>query len=295
MSASPNHIREIDRVVLFGVGLLGGSIGLALRQSGWAGRLIGLGRRQSTLDAALQAGCIDEGTADAHAALAGGGLVIVCTPVSAVSQALSLIAQHAPPGTVVTDVASTKRQVCDAAADLLPQPNLFVPAHPMAGGEMHGPEHARAGLFVGRPCILTPAPTTDPSAIALVESLWTTLGLRLVHMDADEADRQAARISHLPHAVAMMLVELADRMGGLDVASTGFRDTTRVASGDPQIWRDIFSSNRQGTVESIDAFIAAMQSMRDLLDTGDDDGLKRLLTHCKTVRDQWVQQRFVEP
>ena len=160
----------------------------------------------------------------------------------------------------------------------------------MAGGEQHGPENAADDLFAGKPCVITPESDTHPQAIELVESLWSTLGMRLVHMPPDEHDHQVARISHLPHALAVLLVELAAKEGGLDLASTGFRDATRVASGDPKVWLDIFMTNRQAMIESIDQFADHLGRFRAMLAGVSEQPILEMLCRGKARRDWWGQQ-----
>jgi prephenate dehydrogenase len=160
----------------------------------------------------------------------------------------------------------------------------------MAGSERKGPENAKADLFRGRPCIITPQAHTAADAVEVVEGLWTQLGMRTIRMTPDEHDAAVARISHLPHAVAGMLVMVAERFGGLEVASSGFRDTTRVASGDPAIWLDIFSSNRQAVMAAIDALGEELAGFREALAQGNDVRLLQLLNAAKQSRDAWLRR-----
>jgi prephenate dehydrogenase len=160
----------------------------------------------------------------------------------------------------------------------------------MAGSERKGPENAKADLFRGRPCIITPQQHTAPDAVDVVEGLWAQLGMRTIRMTPEEHDAAVARISHLPHAVAGMLVMVAERLGGLEVASTGFRDTTRVASGDSQIWLDIFSSNREAVMAAIDAFNDELAGFRAALEQGNDVRLLQLLNAAKQSRDAWLRR-----
>lgn len=284
---------DVEQITIVGTGLLGGSIGLGLRAAGYRGRLIGVGRRAQTLDAAIRRGCIDEGSLELEPPLAGGGLVILATPLGAFGDFLQRLAEAGRPLAAITDVGSTKAGVCDLARRILGSTlgPRFIGAHPMAGGEMHGPESARAGLFEHMPCILTPPRSADPQALALVETLWTTLGMRLVRMSAEDHDRTVARISHLPHALAVTLMRLVAREGGLNIASTGFRDTTRIASGDPQIWRDIFTTNRTAVVEALDQFVAELTEFRTALADDDEPSLSRALRDAKAQRDAWTGQR----
>ncbi len=280
---------QIKQMTIIGTGLLGASCGLGLRAAGFGGRLVGIGRRWEIVERARQLGCIDEAGTDIGAAVRNSQLVLLATPLSAFEAILEQLAKHDHPDLVVTDVGSTKQAVCADVRRLLPHPARFVGSHPMAGGEQHGPDAARADLFKGKPCILTPEPDADPDAVRTVESLWTMLQMRLIRMPACEHDQHVARISHLPHALASLLLELAVQHRSLRLASTGFRDTTRVASADPRVWLDIFATNRQAVIETIDAFTQQLAAFRRTLSQGNDQDLLALLDQTKQMRDQWIQ------
>lgn len=281
---------EIQQITIIGTGLLGASCGLGLRAAGYGGRIVGVGRRLETVERAQKLGCVDEAATDLGAAVQASQLVVLATPLGTFAQLLVTLARFDHKDLVITDVGSTKQQVCTDAHRLLPAPARFVGSHPMAGGEQHGPEAATADLFQRKPCVITAGPDTDPRALQTVETLWTTLGMRLVHMPPDQHDREVARISHLPHALASLILKIAVDHGTLDLASTGFRDTTRVASGDPQVWRDIFATNRQAVLETIDTFIKESSEFRRVLAEGDDYRLFEILRHAKLVRDDWIKQ-----
>lgn len=283
-------MQAFDPIAILGTGLLGGSIGLGLRAAGCAGRIVGFGRTQQTLAKARELGCIDEGFTDLAAAVRGCKLVVLATPVRAIPPLMEQLADVLPPDAVVTDVGSTKREICAAARQHLQHPERFVGAHPMAGSELHGPAHARADLFRGRLCILTPAGTNaQAEAVARVESLWQALGMTLTVKSPEEHDEMVAVISHLPHAVAVMLVELADRQKAMSVAATGFRDTTRIASGDPQVWLDIFTTNRDAILAAIDRFSEELGRFRSAVERCDEPAIRTLLEHAKAARDAWVE------
>lgn len=283
---------ELRQITILGTGLLGGSLGLALRHAGYTGRIVGVGRRQATVDRAAAMGCLDSGGTDVAHGLAGADLAVLAVPVGAFPVLLAQVAASGSPSLVVTDVGSTKAWVCRAALETLGPVRFrrFIGSHPMAGSEQQGPDAARADLFRCKPCILTPAPDADPEALAVVESLWTMVGMKLIRMGCEEHDQAVAAVSHVPHAMAALLVELAAVSGHLNVGSSGFRDTTRVASGDPSMWADIFITNRPAVVaglralrESIDAFAAAVRD-------GDREAIVALLSASKAVRDQWAGQ-----
>jgi prephenate dehydrogenase len=269
---------------------LGGSIGLGLRQAGFTGKIVGLGRRAESLALAKSLGCVDEIATDIATALRESQLVVLCSPVATFDGWFSRIAPECHPGMVITDVGSTKAEVCrQAAMHLGPCARRFVGSHPMAGGELGGAGHATADLFRGKPCILTPSGDADPAALAVVEALWMKLGMHLTKMTPHDHDWAVARISHLPHVVAAALMRLASGAGGLEIASSGFRDTTRVASGDPEIWRDIFATNRAAILEALDAYRRELGTFRDIIALGDGQKLMAALTDAQRARDAWLK------
>ena len=194
---------DVEQITIIGPGLLGGSVGLGLRQAGFTGRIVGVGHRAETVARAREKGCIDIASTDIASSVPNSQWVIVATPLGAFSEILGQLAKHDHDGLIITDVGSTKRWVCDQARQLLPQPNRFVGSHPMAGGERHGPEYARADLFRDKPCILIEEPDTDPDSLNAVEDLWRRLGMRLTRMSAQQHDETVALISHLPHLTAV--------------------------------------------------------------------------------------------
>jgi len=281
---------EVSPIAIVGTGLLGGSIGLGLRAVGYAGTIIGVGRRQSTLDKALSHGCVDEVSLDLADAVGRSRLVILATPLGRFAPLLEQIAASDHEQLVVTDVGSTKARVMADARRLLPQPRRFVGSHPMAGSERHGPEHAEADLFDHRPCIVVAEQDTDAPAIEMVSQLWSTLGMRVLRMTAEEHDRKVAAISHLPHALAVLLVELAEEAEALGVASSGFADTTRIAASDPDVWADIFIHNPGGVVEAIDGYMDRLHRFRDVVASGQRERIIDVLARAKHVRDGWASQ-----
>jgi prephenate dehydrogenase len=277
---------NLRRIVIVGTGLLGGSLGLSLKRAGFHGVIVGVGRSTATLDKARSACCIDEASTDLSAAASAPDtdLIVLAAPVATISQHLARLGSVVRPGTVITDVGSTKRHIVHTAESALAFPHRFVGSHPMAGSEAQGPEHASAHLFHHRPVIVTPTSRTDPSALALVENLWTLLGMRLVRMDAASHDRIVARVSHLPHLSAVLLTHLAQRESGTQIASTGFASATRVAAGDPHLWADIFLDNRDGLLASLDEWDQLAAQFRSALAAGDREALLQLLTEAQHLR-----------
>jgi prephenate dehydrogenase len=285
-------VENIANITVVGTGLIGGSIGLGLREAGFTGHIKGVARRQATLDTALARGCIDEGHTDLAAACAGADLIVLASPVSAILETLPKLAVLGGGQPLITDAGSTKRTIVETAERVLPEPGRFVGAHPMAGAEKTGPAVARANLFADMPVILTATDRTDPQAQQTVEQFWQMLGMRIVHMTASDADHAAARISHVPHAVAVLLFDMAQRLGGLDVSSTGFADVTRIASGDADLWADIFTENSDSIVDVLDELEQTIAAFRKGVASGDRAALREQLDRVKQKRDAWLAQHL---
>lgn len=288
---------DIRQIVIVGTGLLGGSVGLGVKATGFAGRIVGVGRRRETLDAAVGVGAIDEGATELGAALAAanaaGGkcIVVVAVPVSKFGEVFRDLAEHQRRGMYITDVGSTKLSVVADAKRYLKQPQFFVPAHPMAGSEQQGPEHAQGDLFRGRPCVLCPTADTDAAALAAVTELWEELGAVLHTMSADDHDHQVAAVSHLPHLAAVLLAHTADDIGPLGLASSGFRDTTRLACSNPPMRADIIMANREPIAEALDRFASRVNELRGMLRKGKDQELLDLLTDAQAIRREWEENQ----
>lgn len=290
MSQADSLNQRVGQITIVGTGLLGASLGLGLAAAGFTGKIIGLGRRLATVERARQRGCVHEATTEMGPAVADSQLVVLATPLGAFADLLGRLAEHDHDGLVMTDVGSVKQQVCADAARLLPEPGRFGGSHPMAGSELHGPANARHDLFAGCPCVITPQQHTGAEALALIEALWTTLGMNLLQMSPAEHDRKTACISHLPHVLATQLVRLAAGSDALDVASSGFRDTSRVASGDPYVWQQIFAANRGEMINALDAFARELAGLRELLDKHDDQQVLEQLQAGKDERDAWLSR-----
>ncbi len=285
-------IKKLDQIAIIGVGLLGGSIGLGLRAAGYRGRRIGIGRRKSSLDKALQYDAVDQTFTDAAEGVQGCKWVVLCTPVGTFGPVLKSIAPVLGPGTVVTDVGSTKAEVCRQAARILPDHVEFVGAHPMAGSEKTGVEFSRADLFEHSLCILTPTEKTPATATRQAQGFWEVLGSRTVTLTPRQHDECLARVSHLPHAVATALVHLSLKDEAIDLAGPGFADVTRVASGDPGLWTDIFLSNKTSMVRSVNRLIRQLEQLRDRLTEAEADEIHKWLAQGKEARDAWVDRRY---
>ena len=280
---------DLPHITIVGTGLLGASLGLALKARGYTGTVAGVARSVDTLDRARGVGAIDRGETElAKAVGEGPGLVVVAVPLSQFTSVFAELAPLQRPGLVITDVGSTKAGVCETADRLLIQPGAFVPAHPMAGSERSGPDHADADLFVGKPCVLTPTNHTEPDALKKVDAMWRSLGMNVLRMSPADHDDAVATVSHLPHALAALLMNVVEERGGLDIASTGLRSTSRLASGDPGMRADILTSNRDALISSLDMFQRHLDALRTALRDGRDGVVLDTLTDAKAVRDRWL-------
>lgn len=278
----------IRRLAIIGLGLMGGSLGLAARQRGLARWVVGSARRARTRRLAIERGAVDEAVASPVEAIAGADFVVVCLPILAIPGALAAGAPHLARGAVVTDVGSTKGELAERCAPILrPHHAAFVGSHPIAGSEETGMESARADLYTGALTVVTPTGRVD-GATRAVTAFWRAMGCRVVTMTAARHDRLIAATSHLPHMVAAALVEsvLGDvRSGAERLCGTGFRDCTRVAGGSPAMWHDILRTNRQAVGDALRNFEATIQRMIRQLDAGDFESLKTDLEHAQS---RWI-------
>jgi prephenate dehydrogenase len=286
---------RIDKLVVVGVGLIGGSFALALRAAGQVGCVVGVGRGQLNLDEAKNLGIIDRGhrlTGTWTRELGDADLVLLATPVAQLESLLRTMAPHLGAQTIVTDAGSTKHDVVRAAratlGSTLPR---FVPAHPIAGTERSGAAAAFATLYAGRNVVLTPLPETDPLAAATVASAWAACGAG-THVLAPEAhDRIFAAVSHLPHVLAFALVhEFAGRDDAEDLfrfAGGGFRDFTRIAASSPEMWRDIVLANRVALLAELASYRNELDRIAALLGAADGAGLEATFADARDVRRAW--------
>jgi len=266
----------LGRTAIVGVGLIGGSLGLALKRRGLAGEVVGSGWRESTLRRARERGAIDRWTLDAAEAADGADLVALCTPVRHVTEKAEEALAGMGPGSVLTDVASTKATLTRAIEGLLPDGVAFVPGHPMAGSEKQGIESARADLFEGESCILTPTDKTPSQALGTVRGVWEGVGARVELLDPEEHDRIMAQVSHLPHLVATMVVNaVADE--DLRHAARGMKDATRIAGSDAGLWVDILKDNREKLLAALEQFGDQLDAARSALECSDWERLAEFL------------------
>jgi prephenate dehydrogenase len=280
----------IERLAILGVGLLGGSLAKAVRVHGLAREIVGIGRDLARLAPALRDGALDRATTDVADGVAGADRVVLAAPVLTNESLLACVWRAAAPGAVVTDVGSTKRGIVTAAGRLAAErPDVhFVGSHPMAGSEKSGYAVARADLFVGATVVVTPRETTDPGLAKGVAELWAALGARVVVLDPDTHDRAVAAISHLPHVAAWALVDAVTRFepDAFAIAARGFKDTTRIAASDPDVWREILTANRAAVRASLTAYRAALDDLEALIEAPDSAALTAYLVQIKATRER---------
>ncbi|MFY9314779.1 MAG: prephenate dehydrogenase/arogenate dehydrogenase family protein [Burkholderiales bacterium] len=286
-----------ERVAIVGVGLIGGSFSLALKEKGLCRHVVGAGRSAGNLALARARGVIDASAADAAAAVRGADLVLVAAPVAQFEKIFLAIGPLLKPECLVMDAGSTKRDVVAAArAALGAKISQFVPAHPIAGAEQSGAAAASAGLFQGRRLVLTPLKESKEENIQTIANLWTALGARVTRMSPEEHDRVFAAVSHLPHLLAYALVhEISARADAAQLfgyAAGGFRDFTRIASSHPEMWRDICVANSDQLLEEVFRFSGELDKVRKLLEEKDAEALEELFTDARAARERWLNGEY---
>lgn len=294
MNSDAEQGRDVhfSRMCVIGVGLIGGSLARAARRAGLCGTIIGAGRGEAHLERARELGVIDEFDTNIAAAVSDADLVVVAVPMGAMSAVLREVAMGLPAGAVVTDVGSAKASVvADARAVMAGRVADFVPGHPIAGTEKSGVEASFAELFEGRRVILTPLDETRVAAAAQVRGLWEAVGAEVVEMPVEHHDEVLAATSHLPHVLAYQLVDtlarLDDRIEIFDFAAGGFRDFTRIASSDPDMWHDICVANSSAIVEVLQRFQEDLRRLGEAIQHGDSDAIQDVFSRAKQARDQF--------
>lgn len=287
-------VEPARRIAIVGVGLIGGSCALAWRRAGVAGHIVGIGRGRTNLERALELGVIDEIAPDTASGVSGADVVLVAVPVGQLSRVLAEMLPALSPGVLVTDAGSTKQDVVTAARGVLgPRLSRFVPAHPIAGAERSGVEAARAELYHGRHVVLTPLPETDPAALADASRLWAACGARVSTLSPERHDAVFAAVSHLPHALAFVLVDMIARRGNAEqlfgYAAGGFRDFTRIASSSPEMWRDICLANRDALLAELDDCVAHIAALREVVAKGDAARMEDIFGNARRARDAWLK------
>ena len=289
MDASP----EFGKVVVFGVGLIGGSFALALKAAEQVEEVVGFGRSLGTLTQALDLGIIDRGGANAGQEVADADLVLIATPVGQMPEIMARIAPYLGPETVVTDGGSTKSDVAAVARGAFGERvGQFVPAHPIAGAENSGAAAARADLYREKKVVLTPLSENPVLNVARVRSAWEWCGALIHELQPEEHDRIFAAVSHLPHLLSFALVhELALRDNRdllFSFAASGFRDFTRIAASHPEMWRDICLANRAALLKELDCYRSQLDELHDILQRGDGAALEKTFDIARTARRDWA-------
>ena len=284
-----------NRVALIGLGLIASSMAHAMRANGLAGEIVGHAKSQQTRDVALNIGLCDRVYATAAAAVQGADLVVLAVPIGAMGAIAAEIGPHLAAGATVTDVGSVKQAVIEAVAPHMPTGVHFIPGHPMAGTEYSGPRAGFATLFQNRWWLLTPQGDTDPAALARLTSLLVGMGANVDTMDAPHHDLVLAVVSHTPHLIAYTMVGVADdlrRVSNSEViqySATGFRDFTRIAASDPTMWRDVFLTNKEATLDILGRFTEELFALQRAIRLGDGDHLHAYFTRTRAIRRSIIE------
>lgn len=277
-------MKLFDKIAIIGVGLIGGSLGMAIKKKGLAREVIGIVRRKKTIIEAIKRGAIDKGTRDLTA-IKEADLIILATPVNTIINLLPKVTRLAKKGAIISDVGSTKEEIFKKVNNLFKKKSIdFVGTHPLAGIEKKGIIFAKSELFQGTLCILTCLKNTKPRTIKKLKRLWQKIGTRVIFLDPQEHDLILAFVSHLPHIAAFSLINTIPKEY-FNFASTGLKDTTRIAASDPLIWRDICLTNRDALLKAIKEFQKTLEKFKYLIRKKNSKGLKDILEKAKLKRD----------
>lgn len=284
----------LNKIVIFGVGLIGGSFARALKHAGAVRTVVGMGRSAASLARARELGIIDVVGGDMAEAMRGADLVLLAAPVAQTETILAALAPHLQPGTVVTDAGSTKSDVVAAArralGDKLAQ---FVPGHPIAGRETNGPDAAIVDLYIGKKTVLTPLDGNASADVERVAAAWQACGAIIHRLTPEEHDKVFAAVSHLPHLLAYALVDDIANKPHADLlfqyAASGFRDFTRIAGSSPEMWRDISLANQAALLVELDAYMAQLTALRARLAAADGAAIEAVYANAQRARRQWIE------
>ena len=279
-----------DRVALIGLGLIASSLAHAMRRHGLAREIVGTAKSAETRAIAQEIGFCDRITETAAEAVQGADLVVLAVPVGVMGAIAQDIAPHLKPGATLTDVGSVKRHVVDSVSPFVPEGVHFIPSHPLAGTEHSGPRSGFAELFQNRWSLLIPDQNTDPEALERLRSYWQAMGANVDTMDADHHDLVLAVTSHAPHLIAYTMVGVADDLGRvtdsevINYSAAGFRDFTRIAASDPTMWRDVFLTNKDATLEVLGRFTEELFALQRAIRKGDGQHLFDYFTRTRAIR-----------
>ncbi len=281
-----------EKIAIIGVGLIGGSLALKLKEKGLAGAITGIGRSMENLEIAHSLGMVDSYTQDVARGVKGAGLIVVCVPVLKIVEVIKKALPGITAPCIITDVGSVKHEVMKEVEAIVPEGVEFVPAHPVAGTEESGAGAAFAELFSESLTIITPGQRTSTRALEIVKKIWTEAGSRVVEMDSTDHDRVFSLVSHLPHVIAYNLVNtvaydinLRGSLRAIDYSAGGFRDFTRIASSSPEMWSHICSMNREFLLDAISAFEVRLTGLKELIKNSDFDGVQKSFEEAKNIRD----------
>jgi prephenate dehydrogenase len=288
-----------NQLGVIGCGLMGGSFALALKRGGLVKRVIGYSKSPSTTERAKKMGVIDDAAESALLAVSGSDIVLIAVPVAATETTFKAIRHLVDPGVLFMDVGSTKRDVVDAARRVLKERVArFVPAHPIAGKESGGVQHADAALYQGRQVILTPLANTDPALVQKATDVWSAIGCQVMKMTPDNHDAAFAAVSHLPHLLAFAYFSAVARQPAgndyLSLAGPGFRDFTRIAASDPAVWRDILVSNREEILKQSLRFRHTLDALEHVIRSGNGEALEDLIRQAADARSNWQMSAVVK-
>jgi prephenate dehydrogenase len=282
--------RMFEKAAIIGTGLIGGSLGGIMRRDGLAGRVVGIGRSKDNLNKAIERGLVDEAQTDAKKGVAGADIVVLCCPVGMFEAVAREIKPYLKDQAIVTDVGSVKGELAYRLEEIFHLKARYVPAHPIAGSERSGAVASDLDLFKGAKCIVTPTSKTDRNALGLVTDLWESTGAIVERMTPEEHDMIFAAISHMPHVAAFAMVDAIDGMDGgekaLIYAASGFKDTTRIAGSHEDVWRDICLLNKDNILKTLDAYHEALWRLRDIIESGDADAMKREFGRIRQTRNR---------
>jgi prephenate dehydrogenase len=284
-----------DKLVVIGVGLIGGSVAAALRRADSVRRIVGVGRGLANIQRALDLRIIDEASNDIAVAVRDADIVLLAVPVQQNESILAQLTGSLSAHTLVTDAGSTKLNYVAAVRRLMaPHLRLVIPAHPIAGAELTGVDAAHSELFVDRNVVITPLPENDPAAVDRIESLWRTCGARVTRMSPDHHDRVFSAVSHLPHMLAYALVHMIttrpDAQELFSFAAGGFRDFTRIASSSPEMWRDIALANQKALLSDLASYQQQLARLSELIRAADAEQLGQIFSAARNARNAWLRQ-----